>query len=109
MATDTPKPRKTNYTNEAQQRLLKLVLVLFGDAVNGYAPSVLAKNVGCKPPLITRDLANLATAGMVERLDSGNWCLTPRLPQQAIKVWTAIDRAEQRIEQSKNRFSRNPD
>jgi hypothetical protein len=37
------------------------------------------------------------------------WRLTPRLPQQAIKVWTAIDRAERRIEESKNRFSRNPD
>jgi Mn-dependent DtxR family transcriptional regulator len=101
--------RKTDYTNEAQQRLMKLVLVLFGDVVNGYLPSVLAKAMGCKPPIVTRDLDNLATAGMVERDDSGAWRLTPRLPQQAIKVWTAIDRAERRIEESKNRFSRNPD
>lgn len=102
-------PRKTDYTNEAQQRILKLVLVMFGDVVNGYAPSVLAKAMGCKPPIVTRDLDNLATAGLAERDDSGAWRLTPRLPQQAIKVWTAIDRAERRIEESKNRFSRNPD
>jgi len=28
--------RATDYTNAAQQRILKLVLALFGDAVNGY-------------------------------------------------------------------------
>lgn len=101
--------RKTNYTNGAQQRLLQVVLMLFGDAVNGYAPSVIAKHIGCRASLITRDMVNLATAGLAERLDSGNWCLTPRLPQQSIKVWAAIDRAERRIQDSKNRFSRNPD
>ena len=101
--------RKTDYTNAAQQRILKLVLVLFGDVVNGYTPSALATAMNCAASVITRDLDNLATAGIAERDDSGAWRLTPRLPQQAIKVWTAIDRAERRIEESKNRFSRNPD
>lgn len=103
-------PRKTNYTNEAQQRLMKLVTALFSDVVNGYLPSVLAKAVGCKPPVVTRDLDNLATFGWAERDEvTGAWRLTPRLPQQTLKVWTAIDRAERQIEQAKNRFSRNPD
>ena len=104
------KTRKTDYTNESQQRLIKLVLVLFGDVINGYAPSVLAKTMNCHASFVTRDLDNLATAGVAERDEaSGAWRLTPRLPQQAIKVWTAIDRAERRIEESKSRFSRNPD
>lgn len=102
--------RKTDYTNEAQQRILKLVLVMFGDVVNGFAPSVLAKTTACAASAMTRDLDNLSKAGMAERDEAtGLWRLTPRLPQQAIKVWTAIDRAERRIEESKNRFSRNPD
>ncbi|MEO8118031.1 MAG: IclR family transcriptional regulator [Rhodoferax sp.] len=101
--------RKTDYTNEAQQRLMRLVLVLFGDVVNGYSPSVIAKAMNCKPPIVTRDLDNLATAGIAERDESGAWRLTARLPQQAIKVFTAIDRAERRIEEAKNRFNRNPD
>lgn len=104
------KTRKTVYTNEPQQRLIKLLLVMFGDVINGYAPGVLAKSLGVAGSVITRDLDNLATAGIAERDEaSGAWRLTPRLPQQAIKVWTAIDRAERRIEESKSRFSRNPD
>lgn len=102
--------RKTDYTNEAQQRLVKVILALFADVVMGISPSALAKSVGCTASIMTRDLNNLATAGMAERDEAtGLWRLTPRLPQQAIKVWTAIDRAERRIEDSKNRFSRNPD
>jgi DNA-binding IclR family transcriptional regulator len=100
--------RKTDYTNDAQQRILKVVLALFGDVVQGVQPTALARAVGCSAPQITRDLDNLATAGLAERDEStGLWRLTPRLPQQAIKVWTAIDRAERRVEESKNRFTRN--
>jgi len=71
---------------------------------------VLAKAVGCSHPMITRDLDNLATGGWAERDEAaGTWRLTPRLPQQAIKVFTAIDQAERRIEQARSRFTRNPD
>lgn len=102
--------RKPNYTNTAQQRLLKVVLALFSDVVVGVSPGALAKEVGCSPSVMTGDLRNLATAGWAERCeDTGLWRLTPRLPQQAIKVWTSIDRAERRIEESRARFSRNPD
>lgn len=102
--------RATDYTNDAQQRLMKLVTVLFGDVVNGYLPSVLAKAMGCKPPVVTRDLDNLATFGWAERDEvSGAWRLSPRLPQQTLKVWTAIDRAERQLAEAKNRFSRTPD
>ena len=101
--------RKTDYTNAAQQRLLKVVLALFGDAVMGLSPAVLAKAVGCSQPVITRDLDNLKTAGIAERDEAtGHWRLTPRLPQQAIKVWNAIDQAQRRVDEARNRFSRNP-
>lgn len=102
--------RKTDYTNEAQQRVIRVILALFSDVVTGLSPAALAKAVGCNAPSITRDLDNLATAGLAERDEAtGLWRLTPRLPQQAIKVWTAIDRAERRLADSRARFSRNPD
>lgn len=102
--------RKTDYTNDAQQRVLRLVLVLFGDVVNGYPPARLAEALDVSASAITRDLDNLRTAGLAERDEAtGLWRLTPRLPQQAIKVFNAIDRAERRLEEARTRFTRNPD
>lgn len=98
------------YTNDGQQRLIQLLLAMFGDVVNGYTPSALGKTLGVSPSTITRDLDNLLTAGLAQRDEAtGQWRLTPRLPQQCIKVWTAIDRAESRLADARARFSRNPD
>lgn len=98
------------YTNAAQQRILKLVLALFGDVVNGYPPAALAKELRVSASAMTRDLSNLAEAGLVERDEAtGHWRLNARLPQQAFKVVAAIDRAERRLEEARNRFTRNPD
>ena len=102
--------RATDYTNAAQQRILQLQLALFGDVVNGYPPSKLAELLNVSASAITRDLDNLRTAGLAERDDAtGNWRLTPRLPQQAIKVFNAIDAAQRRVDEARNRFTRNPD
>lgn len=97
------------YTNAAQQRLVKVILVLFGDVVNGLAPGAIAREVGCSAAVMTRDLANLREAGIADKDEAtGQWRLTPRLPQQAVKVWMAIDAAEKRLNEARNRFSRSP-
>lgn len=101
--------RKTDYTNEAQQRILTMVMALFGDVVNGFTPGALAKTVGCSASTATRDIYNLTKFGLVECDDNGALRLTPRLPQQAIKIFNAIDLAERRTAEAKQRFSRNPD
>ena len=94
--------RATDYTNAAQQRILRLVVALFGDAVNGYPPSKLAEVLNVSASAITRDLDNLRTAGIAERDEAtGNWRLTPRLPQQAIKVFNAIDAAQRRVDEAR--------
>ncbi len=114
----------SDYTNDAQQRLIKVILVLFSDVVHGLPPGAVAREVGCSAAVMTRDLANLREAGIADRDEgTGLWRLTPRLPQQAIKVWTAIDAAEKRMAEARqrytlpsgqsphdtnNRFSRNP-
>ncbi len=101
--------RTTDYTNDAQQRLVKVILVLFSDVVNGLAPSALAREVSCSPAVMTRDIDNLLTAGIAEKDEkTGLVRLTTRLPQQAVKVWTAIDLAEKKVQEAKNRFNRNP-
>ncbi|MBN9477389.1 MAG: IclR family transcriptional regulator [Bordetella sp. SCN 67-23] len=102
--------RKTDYTNQAQQRLLRVILALFSDVVNGLTVTQVAKAADCSAPNAIRDLDNLRTAGFAERdEEAGVWRLTARLPQQAIKVWTSIDRAERRLADARARFSRNAD
>jgi DNA-binding IclR family transcriptional regulator len=99
--------RKTDYTNAAQQRILQLVLVMFGDVATGYKPAALARTLGCKAPLITRDLDNLKTAGVAE-LDekTGCWRLTELFPQQADKVWVAMSRAGRNLDDQRNNIAR---
>jgi DNA-binding IclR family transcriptional regulator len=97
----------SDYTNDAQQRILKVVLALFSDVVQGVSPSALARAVDAAPPAITRDLDNLRTAGIAEKDETtGLWRLTPRLPQQAVKVFAAIDSAQRRVDEARQRFTR---
>lgn len=94
------------YTNDAQQRLIKVLLVMFGHVVNGLPPSAIAREVGCSAAVMTRDLANLREAGVADKDEAtGHWRLTPRLPQQAIKVWNAIDAAEKRAAETRQRYT----
>lgn len=98
------------YKNEAQQRILKVVLTLFGHVIHGLPPTALAREVNCSGAVMTRDLANLSIAGLVEKDEStGHWRLTARLPQQCFKVMADIERADRRLSEVKNRFTRNPD
>lgn len=102
--------RTTDYTNAAQQRILQLQMALFIDVVNGLPPSRLAELLRVSASAITRDLDNLRTAGLAERDEAtGHWRLTPRLPQQAIKVFNSIDAAQRRVDEARNRFTRTPD
>lgn len=97
------------YRNEAQQRILKVALVLFGHVLRGLPPSAIAREVECSNAVMTRDLANLVMAGLVEKDEtSGCYRLTQRLPQQCFKVLAEIDSAERRIAEVKQRFTRDP-
>ena len=99
-----------SYTNTSQQRLLRVLHALFSDVVMGLPPSAIAKAVAASPSVITRDLNNLRTAGWAERDEAtGLWRLTPVLPRQAIKVQAAISRHESRIDETRQRYTRNPD
>lgn len=95
------------YVSEPQQRILKLLLLLSGNEVVGLAPSEIAKEQGCTPSIVTRDLANLEHAGFAERIpETQRWRLAPLVVQISLRHSVAMDRAAKRLDEVRNRFSR---
>lgn len=95
------------YTNDGQQRILALIRVLAGHEITGIASAQIAALQECSASLVTRDLANLKTAGFAERVPETNyWRLAPEIVQIAIKHGNALKRAEERLEEVTQRYSR---
>lgn len=102
--------RKTDYTNSSQQRILKVVLVMFGHEIEGLAPGQIAKLANIKPGEATRDLDNLMSAGWVEEVVTGGaYRISPMIGQRALAVLATIERAARRVEDTRNRYTRAPD
>lgn len=100
----------SDYTNKAQQRLVRGILALFsGDVITGMSNAQLAREVGCSTSVMLRDLHNLRTAGVAEQDETtGLWRLTPRLPQQALRALASIEAAERRVSEARQRFTTRP-
>ena len=97
----------TDYTNEAQQRLMKLITLLAGHEITGIAPAEIARDQGCNAPMVTRDMANLQQGGYAELVpETGRWRLAPQVVQIATRHMTALDRARSRLDETTNRYSR---
>jgi DNA-binding IclR family transcriptional regulator len=97
----------SDYTNSSQQRILRLVLLLAGHEITGLAPADIARQQQCDAPLVTRDLANLREAGFAEQVpETGRWRLSPQVVQIALRHMTALDHAETRLAETRNRYSR---
>ena len=97
----------SNYTNEAQQRLLRIVLALAGKEWEGIKPNDLAKSLGVTAATITRDLANLKEAGWVETIDGLTAVrLTPRVGQISTTVQDGLNRVHRRLDEFQQRYSR---
>lgn len=98
---------ETKYVSEQQQRLLKLILALAGNEIEGLAPGEIAKLVGCAPSQVTRDLANLKHAAWAEQITTtSRWRLGPMPVQIATRHATALDRASRKLADVSNRYSR---
>lgn len=97
----------SKYAHEGQQRLLKLITLLAGHELTGAMPGDLARAQDCSPSLTTRDLSNLALAGFAEHVpETGRWRLSPQMVQIALKHMAALDQAERRLAEVRNRYSR---
>lgn len=95
------------YICAPQQRILKLLTVLAGHEVHGLAPSDIAKAQDCSLPHVTRDLANLRAAGMAEQVpETGRWRLAPLIVQIAVRHNIGLDRAQQKVDEIRSRYSR---
>jgi len=94
------------YINAAQQRVLQMLMRLAGHEIDGIAPTELAQALRTSASNITRDLANLREAGMAEPLDNGRWRLTPRVVQVSLAAGAAFARAQDRLDEARQRFTR---
>lgn len=95
------------YTHDGQQRILRLVMLLAGHEITGLAPADIAKQQGCNASAVTRDLANLQEAGFAELVpETGRWRLAPLVVQMSIRHAAALTRAQSRLDEISNRFSR---
>ncbi len=99
--------RKTSYDSPAAQRILAMVMVLAGNEFNGLLPSDIAKALKCGASTVTRDLHNLQAAGFAEQIpETGRWRLGPKVVQIAVSFSTALNRAETRLREVTQRFTR---
>lgn len=95
------------YLVKPQQRLLSLIRVLAGNEIEGLSPTEIAKLQECNPSVVTSDLANLKHFGWAEQIaTTGRWRLGPEIVQIATRHLTAIDRAQRRLDETANRYSR---
>jgi DNA-binding IclR family transcriptional regulator len=101
---DAPK----NYRCTSQQRLIKVLMCLFGHEIDGLAPGQIAKMTGITAANATRDLWNLEEAGLVERLPSGDKVrISPALGRKALAVLHTFDRAQRGLTDLTNRYIQN--
>ena len=96
------------YRSASQQRVLRVLVVLGGHELEGIAPGDVARALDIAPSAVTHDLANLALAGLAERLDTGRWRLTPRITQIAIALLNGVSRARRKLDEVEQRYTRTP-
>lgn len=97
----------TDYINAAQQRLLQLIDLLAGHELQGLAPAEIAKALGCSASAVTRDMANLQTAGWAEKTPKGErWRLSPHPIQLALRHAAALAEGERALKDISQRFGR---
>lgn len=98
----------TKYLSDHLQALLRVLETLFGHEVTGMLPGDLAQKAECAASQVTRLVANLRHRGWVETVpDTGRIRLGPMPVQAALRHLADIERAERRLAELKNRYSRN--
>lgn len=98
------------YTNEAQTRGYKVLLLLSGKEFTGIASGEIAKALKTDPANITRDLRILQEAGLAEPLpeDSKRWRLGPKLVQIANAFKAHLSEVQRRASEVEQRYTREP-
>ncbi len=83
------------------------MMLLAGHELKGLAPGEIAKSLSLPAADITRALHNLMYAGIAEQLqDSSRWRLTTKVPQVAIAMLNNLDRAQIKLDETRQRYTR---
>ncbi|EJE6495215.1 MULTISPECIES: helix-turn-helix domain-containing protein [Stenotrophomonas] len=92
------------------RRALRLIFALQGHAFDGLRLKQLADSIKATPSTVLRDLEVLADEGIAERIAGRDeyWRLSPRLIQLARAHEQELARVRQRLEETEQRYSRNP-
>ncbi|HEL4825926.1 TPA: hypothetical protein UOA02_000302 [Stenotrophomonas maltophilia] len=92
------------------RRALHLIFALQGHAFDGLRLKQLADSIKATPSTVLRDLEVLADEGIAERIAGRDeyWRLSPRLIQLARAHEQELARVRQRLEETEQRYSRNP-
>lgn len=99
-------PEKYERSNQIKN-VCRLYIVMSGHTMNGLPPGELAKALDTSPSNMTRMLAQLKHEGFVEEAHiPGRWRLGPKVVQIAIAYSNEIARAESRLAEVKNRYTR---
>ena len=96
------------YESNSQQRVLKVMFALAGNEIRGLEPTAIAKGLAIAPSAVTRDLANLVIAGVAEKMDNGAYRLTPKIVQVAIAFSDELNKAQTKLSEIGNRYTRTP-
>ncbi|MDH1486131.1 hypothetical protein N5E70_15400 [Stenotrophomonas sp. GD03712] len=92
------------------RRALRLIFALQGHAFDGLRLKQLADSIKATPSTVLRDLEVLADEGIAERIAGRDeyWRLSPRLIQLARAHEQELACVRQRLEETEQRYSRNP-
>lgn len=92
------------------RRALRLIFAMQGHAFEGLRLKQLADAVDAPSSTVLRDLEVLADEGVAERIPGRGefWRLSPRLIQLARAHEQELVRLHQRLDETEQRYSRNP-
>jgi DNA-binding IclR family transcriptional regulator len=97
------------YRVNAGLKMLQVQDCLFGHEVNGLANKDIAERAKISPSDVTRYMSTMEEFGYAERIPAtGRWRITSRLGQKAMQILIDLDMSAKRVEEAKNRFTREP-
>ncbi len=100
----------TESTGRALLKGFEYYLALAGHEVDGMRPGQIAKATGVSPATATRDLQAMQARGIVELVPGmeDRWRLGPKVVQVALAHLQGLERASNRVTETKQRYSREP-
>lgn len=90
--------------SSTQMRGYAVFKALFGHEQNGISCQQLAERFDTGRAVMLRDLQTLAAAGLAEQLPNKNWRIAPEYGREAVKIFHAVQAAQDRIAETMRRY-----